>query len=362
MQTIATAARQYATRPQDERHPSVSAMVDAARADKDASREVTYNLKDLRAIDTDGSVQLASPRGAADLTHWSFGQLARTLGAPAAYLRDLPAPLAADCLNHGISETAPGTSVQLLAKITDDAPIIRSVTSEAYGRVWDADLYGAIADRITSRDPRWTLPPTWTGEPAGAYRGDRDSFLILTNGGSIVTDPSNRSNGGEMYRGLLIRNSEVGAASIVIEQILYRFVCGNHMLWGAVIDKAFRRRHIGTAVLRDTLREISSIAYRWTEQSPARDEAIIRGLIDAEIAHTRAAVVDELMSFGATKAQAGAAYDAAERHESASPRSFWGAAQGFTRISQESGYQDDRYELDKLAALVLTRGRKLVAA
>ncbi len=55
-------------------------------------------------------------------------------------------------------------------------------------------------------------------------------------------------------------------------------------------------------------------------------------------------------------------YERCERTESVSPRSFWGAAQGCTRISQDAPYQDERYELDKLASLILARGRKLVAA
>ena len=209
----------------------------------------------------------------------------------------------------------------------------------------------------------WTLPPTWSGESAGAYRGDRDSFLILTNGGSIVLDPSAGKDdhvGNQMYRGILIRNSEVGASSVVIETILYRYVCGNHMLWGAVIDKQFKRRHIGTKTTRDVLQEVSRIAWNWTNASASRDEAIIRSLIDNELAHTKEAVIDELRALGATEQQAETAYDLCEQKESASPRSYWGIAQGLTRASQESPYQDGRYLADKLAGLVLARGAKLV--
>jgi hypothetical protein len=68
------------------------------------------------------------------------------------------------------------------------------------------------------------------------------------------------------------------------------------------------------------------------------------------------------MAMGATKESATAAYDACERTESASPRSYWGAAQGMTRVSQESGFQDERYALDRIAAAILAKGRKLVAA
>lgn len=391
LNTITSAAREYANRPKDERYPSVDALVEAAAHEKQLSAERSYNLKDLRAVADGENVLIQSPKGAARFTHWAFGQLARMVGAPAGYLRDLPPGLAADCLNHGIKESPTGSTASLLVRAPNGnpEPTVRACTSDSYARVWDSELYSAVVNQITRQDSRWTLPPTWSGESAGAYRGDRDSFLILVNGGSIVTDPSlmNRpsyspgatpTDGGTgaptagantgkgpsdgMYRGLLIRNSEVGASAITIETILYRYICGNHILWGAVVDKRFRRRHVGTKVVRDAIREISSFAYQYVQQSGDRDAAIIRTLIDRELASTREAVIDELRTIGATKEQAESAYAACEQYESASPRSFWGAAQGLTRISQQSGYQDDRFVLDQLAAKVLSRGARLVAA
>lgn len=382
MSNIATAFRQYADRPADERFPSLDAMIANALHEKNLSAERTYNLKDLRAIAVPGAdpnglqdVHLASPKGSAGLSHWAFGQLSRTVGAPAGYLRNLPAQLAADCINHGLSSSPVGTAANLLVRgANGQPPLIRACTSESYGRVWDAELYSAVASQITKYDDKWTLPPTWSGEPAGAYRGDRDSFLILTNGGSIVTDPSlanafttgaataeGRGPVDGMFRGLLLRNSEVGASSIVIESILYRYVCGNHMLWGAVIDKSFRRRHVGKSAMRETVREIGRIAVNWAGHSAEKDQAIIRNLIRLEIASTKEAVIDELRAMGATAEQATSAYETCEQTEGASPRSFWGIAQGLTRDSQTTAYQDDRYSLDKLAGMVLARGSKVAA-
>jgi hypothetical protein len=114
-------------------------------------------------------------------------------------------------------------------------------------------------------------------------------------------------------------------------------------------------------VVRDVVREIARIGYQWTQASAARDEQIIRMLIDREIAHTKEAVIDELRAMGATKEQAESAYATCEQTEAASPRSFWGVSQGLTRLSQQTGYQSDRYELDRLAGLVLARGAKVAA-
>ena len=378
MNTLDTAAREYAKRPPDERFETPAAMLEAAQYDRDHSREVTYNTRDLSVVSTSpdaagglsasGTLRLQSPKGSAGFTHWSFGQLARMVGAPASYLRQLPPAIAADALNFGLHDAAEhATDAKLLVKANGAAPIIRACTSETYGRVWDAELYGATLETL-ARDPQWKTPPTWTGESAGAYRGDRDSFLIMVNGGSIVTDPSILRGGtdsrgsGDMYRGIMIRNSEVGACSITIDLILFRYVCGNHMLWGAMYDQRFKRRHVGDHARRDAIRTIYGAARKWADTPAGADEAIIRGLIDREIAATRDAVIDELRGLGTTREQAGAAYDTAERTESASPRSFWGIANGITRISQTDGYQDGRLELDQLAAAVLARGRKLVAA
>jgi hypothetical protein len=265
--TIDIAAREYANRPPDERYASPQAMLQAAEHDRQYSKEITYNTRDLSVVPANthntptfgatpeqSTLRLQSPKGTAAFTHWSFGQLCRMLGAPASYLRDLPPAIAADALNFGLHEAiGHATDAKLLVKANGTAPIVRACTSETYGRAWDAHLYGETLRVLPA--PTWDIPPTWDGKPAGAYRGDRDSFLILVNGGSIVTDPSlrgravqtgpNGDGGAAMYRGIMLRNSEVGACSIWIDLIFFRYICGNHMLWGAMFDQRFKRRHVG---------------------------------------------------------------------------------------------------------------------
>lgn len=385
MNVIDTAAREYANRPADERFPSLEALVNVAAYDRSQSAERDYNLKDLQvyadgvsAEDPNASIVLQSPKGTAKFSHWGFGQFSRMIGAPAAYLRSLPATIAAAAINFGIRATVPGQRASLLIRATDgdNPPMVRAATSDSYARVWDSELYGAVQRTIVERDPRWTLPPTWSGEDAGAYRGDRDSFLILVNGGSIVTDPSLANASGSprptsgashgptdgMYRGLLIRNSEVGASSITIETILYRYICGNHMLWGAMVDRSFRRRHVGTRVVVDSIREVAQFARNYANQSTDRDDAIIRTLIANEVATTKEGVIDELRKLGASKESATEAYTRCEQTEAASPRSFWGISQGLTRVSQDAGFQDERFVLDQLAAKVMARGARQMVA
>lgn len=376
---IYTASHEYATRPADERFPSFAALIAAADADRDACAEARYNLRDLRAtVNGEGArrtVTLASPNGEATLTHYSFGQLLKTIGGPfskqgsAALLRTLPPEQTRDALNFGIQDVAAtGTRANILIRDADPTrlPTVRACTSETYGRVWDGALYGEVnrwfGDGMRSNGGQWQTPPTWdASRPGGNYRGDRDSFVIRVDGGSIVDDPRGWSakgqNGGRLHRGIMIRNSEVGECSVTVECILFDVICGNHILWGAMIDRQFKRRHVGDKITRDTMNELLTIARRYNQRSADQDTKIIRALVQHEIAADKPAVIDELRKMGATKEEATEAYATAEEKEpSFSPRSFWGLAAGLTRNSQESGYEDERLQLDSLAAAILKKG------
>lgn len=99
-----TAHREWATRPPDERYASVHALADAARARRirtDARITETVDLH-VQAVGTD-AIAIGDRTGPpAALTHWSFEQLASLAGGPPAYLRTLPAPIAADAINYGL--------------------------------------------------------------------------------------------------------------------------------------------------------------------------------------------------------------------------------------------------------------------
>jgi len=357
-----TAYRQYVSRPRDDRRTSLVDMLMTTQTRRAHSRERQYTLGDLTTVAHEDGVLLKSPKGVAQFTNWSFGQWTRLLGQRADSINDLPAPMIADILNYRLAQKDPKTPAVLLAQAPNGAPqpMVRAVTSKTYGRVWTADLVDGLMRELTANDPQWKLPTAWDGKPAGAYTSDRDDFLILINGGSIVDDPSAMGGNGQMFRGIMLRNSEVGACSVIIETLLFRYICGNLMLCGAMMDRRYRRRHVGTKVLRDALREIRSYAVNFASQSAERDTAIVRGLIDREYATTKDAVIAALKEAGMTKDAAETAYNAAEQYE-ANPRSFWGIANGITRISQ-GDYQDERYQLDQIAAAVMARGAKLVAA
>lgn len=368
---IMTASSQLANRPKDESYHDKQDFLQAAYERMRDSKERVYNIKDLQAVARptgqlveDEPVQelvIAGPKGMARPTNWAFAQLCKTLEAPSRFVADLTPEVGARVINDRIAQTPIGMTAQLLVQDSEgmDLPTLRAATSEKYGRVWEASLYSSIFQLL----PNFDLPPTWEGPKAGAYMGDRDSFFIGVDGGSIVEDPSLRGmqgGGDQMFRGVMVRNSEVGRSRLEVICIMFRYICGNHIIWDAVVSREFKRRHIGQNLLRDTLREIAQIAKDWSDRPASLDQDLIKLLAQHQLATSKEAIVDELQAMGLTKKLATAAYEACEEHEAVSPRSFWGVSQGLTRVSQDSGYQDDRLELDQLAALVLRRGAEKV--
>lgn len=98
---------EWFTRPADERYLSLTDLHNAVkrRSERSKTRIVESELIRVEASRDDPErLRLMLPDAPAPVapTHWSFGQLANLVGAPSTYLRQLPAPLAAINLQHGL--------------------------------------------------------------------------------------------------------------------------------------------------------------------------------------------------------------------------------------------------------------------
>src|SRR5215467_6670482 len=105
---IGRVSSEWFSRPADERYLSLSELLGAVRGRADRSRSRTAESAAIRvAANRDDTQRLALVLPGEDVplvpTHWSFGQLASLLGAPAIYLRQLPAPLAGINLQYGLT-------------------------------------------------------------------------------------------------------------------------------------------------------------------------------------------------------------------------------------------------------------------
>jgi hypothetical protein len=356
--TAYTAHREWATRPPDERYASVHALADAARARRHRTDARITETVDLRVqAPTSDSLVIDDRSGPpAALTHWSFEQLAGLAGAPPAYLRTLPAPIAADAINYGLQRA--GRAEHQLFADRAEPWTLHAITSPRYARVHHDELADRVLD-LMAQHPAWHLPLGYKDGvmgaervPSGAYLGDRDMFLFLVDGNRDLDDPSDGSQTG-LFRGFMLRNSDVGAAALTLDMFLFRVCCANHVLWGFQHVTGFRRRHVGASIhdaWADSLRAVRVAL----DADLAIDRAILLRATSQEIGATREEVIDGVVQrLDLSRKHAVDAYALAEQHET-NPRSVWGFVQGLTRLSQHTPWQDARLALDRAASRLLT--------
>jgi len=356
--TAYTAHREWATRPPDERFASVSALYEAARVRRARTEERTIETHQVRtAAETDDDLVVREVSGrTAPLTHWSFEQLAAIAGAPPKYLRTLPAPIASSAINVGL-ERQRREGHQLFAE--REAPwTVHAITSPRYTRVHHDELAARVLD-LMGDHPAWHLPLAYKDGvygaelvPSGAYLGDRDMFLFLVDENRSLEDPTDASQNG-LFRGFILRNSDVGAAALTLDVFLYRVVCGNHIIWGFRHVAGFRRRHVGASIHAAWTDSLESVRTA-LDASMADDRTLLLRAATQELGPTPDAVLDAVTTrVEISRKQAADAYRLAEQFER-NPRSIWGYVQGLTRLSQRTPWQDQRFALDRAASRLLT--------
>lgn len=355
---ITTASRQWATRPADQRYTTLDSLKQAVRQRRQESWTATPGTNELRILPSpDGEirVQVFDPTVGEvrqlDVTNWSFGQLSQYAGAPAAYLRKLPAELAAINLQWGL-ERAPVRDSALVLGQSNGSNTLRSLTSVSYGRIWDHEVVEAV-ERVNS-DGRWKVPASsyTTSNPKRAttlYASDRDVFLFLV-------DPENPVEVGDetLFRGFYTWNSEVGAATFGLTTFLYRHVCDNRIIWGASDVREVRIRHTGGAPDRFAYEGQQYLA-RYAEESTTKLVEAVKRAKTASIPINQGkgeTVQDWLGARGFTKSQAKASVDAAEA-EQGSSRSLWDIVNGITAYARSVGNTDARVALEAKAGKLM---------
>ena len=160
---VGRVSSEWFSRPADQRYLSLNELASTVRARTDRSRT---RVVESALIHVDAN--RANPERLALLppgsdrpvvpTHWSFGQLASLVGAPATYLRQLPAALAGINLQYGLTSNR---AEQIKTLEIDDGRVeLRAVTRPDYGRIFDHELVEAV-QRIAGNgtgDTRWKVP------------------------------------------------------------------------------------------------------------------------------------------------------------------------------------------------------------
>ncbi len=140
---IGRVSSEWFSRPDDERYLSLSALHTAVRARADRATARTVETREIRVeASRDNAERMALIVPGRDEpvapTHWSFGQMCSLVGAPAGYLRELPAPLAGINMQHGLLSHRAELIKTLEAE--DGRIELRAVTGPDYGRIWDHEL------------------------------------------------------------------------------------------------------------------------------------------------------------------------------------------------------------------------------
>ncbi len=104
---IGRVSSEWFSRPDDERYLSLGDLYAAVRARADRATARTVESRAIRVeASRDDAERLALIVPGRDEpiapTHWSFGQMCSLVGAPASYMRQLPAPLAGINMQHGL--------------------------------------------------------------------------------------------------------------------------------------------------------------------------------------------------------------------------------------------------------------------
>lgn len=392
-----TASNQWASRPADERFWLIEDALQATRAHANSAteREVDFGSARLEET-TDGNLGLNlsgdSSHQTATMTHWAFSQLARCAGAPAEYLRKLPAELAAQCLEAGLDSffsSRKDMTRQIL--LQSDPGVIRSITSDIYTRFWNHQVFQRLADMDVEG---WRVPPARPSDcddpmarpateadllcsrtqggglsvklgdmiaPAGIYASDHDMFAFMVNESYRINDGSD----GGLSRGFFIQNSEVGAGALKCTLFGYRHVCGNHIVWGAENVLEISVRHVGDVEGKFSVEMMANIG-KHLKSSAQADEARIRTAKRTILGTTQDEVIDSVFKMIIGKRRNGlpsglnqkhltGAYETAVKWADVDgdPKSAWGYVNGMTRISQVTPYADERAFLDRAASQIL---------
>lgn len=361
--TINTAAsRQWATRPDDQRFTSLTDLHNFTEGQRNASRArvVSTGQVRVRADQNADSLHIvnSSQQDGPGLTptHYAFGQLASLVKAPAGYLRTLPAPLAADCLNLGLIRRDV-EEVGLLMTRGEGQIDLRAATGPNYGRVWNSTITRALLDRFGDGvTGDWRVPgefgkalPEVTKDNTTLFASDRDMFVFLADETRRIDVPNRRDGqAGSLARGFMVWNSEVGSQTLGVAMFLFDYVCANRIIWGQQEYREIRVRH--TAGAPD----------RWIDAVQPQIEAMSRSSdysIRSMIAAAQQKKIDDVNAFLASRKFTGSQIEgirAVHAIEEARPiETLWDAQVAVTAYAKGIAHQEDRVALEREGGRIL---------
>ncbi|MBR1024642.1 DUF932 domain-containing protein [Bradyrhizobium viridifuturi] len=368
---IGRVSSEWFSRPDDERYLSLSDLYAAVRARADRATARTVESRAIRveaSRDNAERLALIVPGREEPIapTHWSFGQMCSLVGAPAGYMRQLPAPLAGINMQHGLLSHRAELVKTLEA---DDGRIeLRAVTGPDYGRIWDHELVAAvmkIAGEGTG-DTRWKVPglldwSTMTHNPfvevtkdtTTLYASDRDVFLFLVDDAHPIEAGRLPNGNPDLYfRGFYCWNSEVGSKTLGMASFYLRAVCMNRNIWGAEGFEEISIRHSKFASHRFAHQAAPALE-RFATSSPTPFLAGISAAREQIVARKDEDRESFLRRRGFSRPETEKIIATVLEEEGRPPESIFDFVQGITALARAKPHQDARLELEGKAAKLL---------
>ncbi len=368
---IGRVSSEWFSRPDDERFLSLTDLYDTVRSRAERAHARTIDSAAIRVEATSDNAErlellVPGQRQPIAPTHWSYGQLCSLVGAPATYMRQLPAPLAAINLQHGLLNHR--AELVKTLEMDDGRLELRAVTGPEYGRIWDHELVSAvmkIAGNGTG-DTMWKVPgvldwATMTHNPfvditkdtTTLYASDRDVFLFLVNDTHPIE--AGRLPNGEpdlYFRGFYAWNSEVGSKTLGIASFYLRAVCANRNLWGTENFEEITIRHSKFAAQRFA-HEAAPALISFANSSPAPFIAGIKAARERIVALKDDDRESFLRRRGFSKGETGKVIEMVLSEEGRPPESIFDFVQGITALARTKTNQDTRLELEGKAKKLL---------
>ena len=368
---IGRVSSEWFSRPDDKRYLSLSALHTSVRTRADRATARTVETRALRveaSRDNAERMSLIVPGRdeAIPPTHWSFGQMCSLVGAPAGYLRQLPAPLAAINMQHGLLSHRAELIKTLEA---DDGRVeLRAVTGPDYGRIWDHELVSAVmkiaGDGVG--ETRWKVPGLldWstmrhnpfvevTKDTTTLYASDRDVFLFLVDDMHPIEAGRLPNGDPDLYfRGFYCWNSEVGSKTLGMASFFLRAVCMNRNIWGAEGFEEISIRHSKFAANRFA-HEAAPALENFANSSPAPFMAGIKASRERIVARKDEDREGFLRKQCFSKPETAKIIATVLDEEGRPPESIFDFVQGITALARSKPHQDARLELEGKASKLL---------
>lgn len=338
MAELYQAHRNFMNRPEDECFPTLEALQEFVDSQKYNSEEYDLPLTNFSVYGQRLVNELSDKPY--QLNHFSYQQLTSLLKIPGRYLKSLPPKMFDDVLTYHLKDS---DRQYRQFMFNENKQELRCVTSD-YHRVWNSKIVQDVSNII---DNDWHNPGSpYKQNHKGLYASDRDMFIFMVNDKYRIDDGTDEGLG----RGFFVSNSEVGYRSIGLTSFYYRYVCGNHIVWGAkeVTSKFIKHNYKAPQLYEFYLDEIIA---NLVNLSPSNEEGQIKKAKEKLFSKTKKGSIEKLMYWGILKKdEAALAYAEAEKEADTygdfAPNSVWGITQGVTRYSQSRKFEGERNKID----------------